>query len=240
VLRHEISRGPVRFAFTGRSGGVSAAPYDTLNLGGHVGDSPTAVAANRARLAGSVGLPADHVLYLNQVHGADVAVADAPWRGPAPFADAMVTARTDLALAVLVADCVPVLLADPGAGVLGVAHAGRPGLAAGVVPAVVAAMRSAGAREVSAVVGPSVCGRCYEVPTEMRAEVSSVVPEAWSETSWRTPALDLPRGVLAQLRAAGVDAVDVAACTRENPDLFSYRRDGVTGRQAGVVWHPGG
>ncbi len=238
MLRHETSRGPVRFAFTDRSGGVSAAPYDALNLGGHVGDAPVAVAANRSRVAAAVGVPVDHVLYLNQVHGAEVAVADAPWRGPPPAADAMVTTRADLALAVLVADCVPVLLADPGAGVLGVAHAGRPGLAAGVVPAVVAAMRAAGAREVAAVVGPSVCGRCYEVPATMREEVSDLVPESWSVTTWGTPALDLPRGVLAQLRAAGVDAVDVASCTREDPELFSYRRDGVTGRQAGLVWQP--
>jgi hypothetical protein len=131
---------------------------------------------------------------------------------------------------------VPVLLADAEAGVVGAAHAGRPGLAAGVVPATLARMRDLGASVVTAWVGPHVCGACYEVPEEMRDEVGALVPEAVATTSWGTPSLDLGAGVRAQLAAGGVSVVDAARCTRESPDLYSYRRDGLrAGRQAGLV-----
>lgn len=238
MLRHESSAGSLRFAFTDRHGGVSGAPHDELNLGGHVGDDPASVAENRRRVAAAVDRQLDHVLYMNQVHGDAVAVVDEPRRGAAPQVDAMVTTNPALALAVLVADCVPVLLGDPEAGVVGVAHAGRPGLVAGVVPAVVAAMRDAGAapERMVAVVGPSVCGACYEVPDEMRAEVAAAVPEAWATTRAETPAVDVPGGVLAQLHAAGVAAARIQVCTLEDPSSYSYRRDKMTGRFAGLAW----
>ncbi|WP_199835259.1 polyphenol oxidase family protein, partial [Streptomyces scabiei] len=115
------------FAFTDRWGGVSAAPYEQLNLGGAVGDDAGAVTANRELAAKSLGLEPDRVVWMNQVHGADVAVVDGPWgAGDLPSVDAVVTTRRGLALAVLTADCVPVLLADPVAGVAAAAHAGRP------------------------------------------------------------------------------------------------------------------
>lgn len=235
MLRELTVLGRARFAFTDRFGGSSRAPFDHLNLGGHVGDDPDVVAENRRLLAAALELPTDHVVYMNQVHGADVAVVDGPWNGPAPAVDAMVTTRASLALAVLVADCVPVLLADPDAGVIGAAHAGRPGLVAGVVPAVVAAMHESGARSITAVAGPSVCGQCYEVPEQMRDEVSAVVPEAYATSGWGTPALDIRAGVLAQLAAAGVTATASSTCTRIDPASYSYRRDRRTGRFAGVV-----
>ncbi|OSP43081.1 laccase, partial [Streptomyces sp. 13-12-16] len=129
------------FAFTDRWGGVSAAPYEELNLGGAVGDDPGAVRVNRELAAKSLGVDPARVVWMNQVHGADVAVVDEPWgERPVPEVDAIVTARRGLALAVLTADCVPVLLADPVAGVVAAAHAGRPGMTAGVVPAAVRAM----------------------------------------------------------------------------------------------------
>ncbi|MGZ4535507.1 MAG: peptidoglycan editing factor PgeF, partial [Nocardioidaceae bacterium] len=176
------------------------------------------------------------VLRMRQVHGSDVhvvvSVDDA-----VPVADAMVTARPGVVLMVRVADCVPVVLADAGRGIVGVAHAGRPGMAAGVVPNTVAAMRDLGAADLVAWVGPHVCGRCYEVPAEMRAEVSALVPEAYAETSWGTAALDIGAGVRAQLRSAGVAVVDAARCTVEDEDLYSYRRQGKqSGRMAGLVW----
>lgn len=236
MLRHEASLGPVRFAFTDRLGGVSAPPYDELNLGGHVGDDPESVRVNRRLVAEAIGLDPGEVSYMNQVHGADVAVVDGPWREQAPDVDAMVTTTPRRVLAVLVADCVPVLLADPEAGVVGVAHAGRVGLAAGVVPAVIRSMRELGARRLTARIGPAVCARCYEVPEELRAEVSSVVPEAWAVSRNGTPALDLPAGVAAQLRATGAEVFDVATCTVEDDTSYSYRRDGVTGRLAGLAW----
>lgn len=229
------------FASTDRWGGVSAAPYAELNLGGAVGDDPGAVRTNRELAAKALGLDPASVVWMNQVHGRDVAVVDGPWRDGAeiPCVDAVVTARRGLALAVLTADCTPVLLADPVAGVTGAAHAGRPGLVAGVVPATVEAMTALGAdpARIVARTGPAVCGRCYEVPEAMRAEVAEVVPEAWATTSWGTPAVDMAAGVRAQLAACGVQMGEHShICTLESADHFSYRRDRVTGRLASYVW----
>jgi hypothetical protein len=228
------------FAFTDRWGGVSAAPYEELNLGGAVGDDPGAVRTNRELAAKSLGLDPAQVVWMNQVHGADVAVVDAPWgESPVPEVDAIVTARRGLALAVLTADCVPVLLADPVAGVVAAAHAGRPGMVKGVVPAAVRAMAELGAEpgRIVARTGPSVCGRCYEVPEPMRAEVAAVEPAAHAETSWGTPAVDVSAGVHAQLDRLGVcDRAQSPVCTLESGDHFSYRRDRTTGRLASYVW----
>ncbi|MEV5125972.1 peptidoglycan editing factor PgeF [Streptomyces decoyicus] len=228
------------FAFTDRWGGVSAAPYEQLNLGGAVGDDPQAVRANRARAAAELGLDPAAVVWMNQVHGRDVAVVDGPWYDDdIPAVDAVVTDRRGLALAVLTADCTPVLLADPVAGVAGAAHAGRPGLVAGVVPAVVEAMVKRGAvpARIVAYTGPAICGRCYEVPEAMRSDVAAAVPEARATTSWGTPAVDVTAGVRAQLAAAGVPVrEDPHICTLESADHFSYRRDRTTGRLASYVW----
>ncbi|MEU2679739.1 peptidoglycan editing factor PgeF [Streptomyces sp. NPDC007107] len=237
----ESSAGGAHFAFTDRWGGVSAVPYEELNLGGAVGDDPAAVGANRARAARALGLDPALVVWMNQVHGREVAVVEGPWGDTRdiPAVDAVVTARRGLPLAVLTADCTPVLLADPAAGVVAAAHAGRPGLVAGVVPAAVEAMIALGAEpsRITAHTGPAVCGRCYEVPEQMRAEVAGVVPESWSETSWGTPAVDVTAGVHAQLAELGVtDRHSSPFCTLESGDHFSYRRDRTTGRLAGYVW----
>jgi YfiH family protein len=229
------------FAFTDRWGGVSAAPYEELNLGGAVGDDPDAVRTNRELAAKSLGVEPDRVVWMNQVHGADVVVVDEPWGSSPeiPSVDAIVTTRRGLALAVLTADCVPVLLADPVAGIAAAAHAGRPGMIAGVVPAALRAMTDLGAEpsRIVARTGPTVCGRCYEVPEAMRAEVSAVEPAAYAETSWGTPAVDVSAGVHAQLERLGVrDRERSPVCTRESRDHFSYRRDRTTGRLAGYVW----
>ncbi|MFE3430751.1 peptidoglycan editing factor PgeF [Streptomyces sp. NPDC059171] len=242
--RTDTVAGSAHFAFTDRWGGVSAAPYGELNLGGAVGDDPAAVGANRERAARELGIDPELVVWMNQVHGRDVAVVDGPWGTDAeiPAVDAVVTARRGLPLAVLTADCTPVLLADPVAGVVGAAHAGRPGLVAGVVPAAVEAMVALGARpsRIVARTGPAVCGRCYEVPEAMRTEVAEAVPGAWSETSWGTPAVDVTGGVHAQLAALGVtDRHSSSSCTLESGDHFSYRRDRTTGRLAGYVWLDG-
>ncbi|MER5630783.1 peptidoglycan editing factor PgeF [Streptomyces nitrosporeus] len=238
------STGGAHFAFTDRWGGVSAAPYEQLNLGGAVGDDPAAVLANRTLAARGLGLDPERVVWMNQVHGRDVAVVDAPWDGASriPAVDAVVTARRGLALAVLTADCTPVLLADPLAGVAAAAHAGRPGLVAGVVPAAVEAMAALGAEpsRIVAHTGPAVCGRCYEVPEDMRAEVAGAVPASWSTTGWGTPAVDVTAGVHAQLEALGVgERHRSPVCTRESGDHYSYRRDRTTGRLAGYVWLDG-
>lgn len=227
--------GPVELAFTDRHGGVSAAPYDELNLSIAGTDDEAATAENHRLLLADFapGLGVDRVADLLQVHGADVVDARA---GVRQEADGIVTTEPDTVLVVRAADCVPVLLADPGAGVVGAAHAGRLGMAAGVVTRVVERMREVGAGEVRAWVGPHICGACYEVPAELQAEVVAAEPASRATTSWGTPALDIGAGVRAQLGRAGVEVVDAARCTRESADLFSYRRDGDgAGRMAGVV-----
>ncbi|HET8594937.1 MAG TPA: peptidoglycan editing factor PgeF [Intrasporangium sp.] len=221
--------------FTGRRLGVGAEPWRGLNLGGHVGDEPRQVEANRALLAEQLGVSRERLLFMDQVHGTGVVEADGPWRGEVPQADAIITGATDLALAVLVADCVPVLLHDPAAGLVAAVHAGRPGMTAGIVPLVIERMRRLGARELSAVVGPSVCGRCYEVPADMAARAAEVAPSALTRSWTGTPAIDVASGVVEQLAQRDVAVEWVPGCTREDADLYSYRRDGRTGRFAGVI-----
>jgi purine-nucleoside/S-methyl-5'-thioadenosine phosphorylase / adenosine deaminase len=228
-----------RRVVTDRRGGRSVSPYASFNLGDHVGDDPAAVAANRARVARELAVPDDRLVWMSQVHGTGVAIVDGPQDGPVPDTDALVTATPGLVLCVLVADCVPVLLADPVAGVVAAVHAGREGFRRGVVPAALSAMASLGARarHVTALLGPAVCGECYEVPATMQADVARIAPEAAVRTRTGTAGLDLRAGVAQVLRKAGIpEVVHDPRCTVEDPHLFSHRRDGVTGRQAGLVW----
>ncbi|MBP1136772.1 YfiH family protein [Arthrobacter sp. PvP023] len=228
--RNEVRPG-VWVAFTDAGAG---------NLALHVGDDPAEVLRRRELLEAEAGLPAGGFQYMNQVHGNAVAYigdsADSPAPG-GPTADAMVSSGHPLA--VMVADCVPVVLAGAAPGgkpVLAVAHAGRPGVASGVIPETVARMRAEGAEDIRAWIGPSICGSCYEVPEAMRADVAAAVPETWSTTSRGTPGLDLPAGARSQLAAHGVTVVYSGPCTLENVDLFSYRGNPATGRFAGLVW----
>ena len=228
----------VRYLITDRNGGVSGERFTSLNLGLAVGDDPAAVMANRKLAAARCGLEAGGVAWMRQVHGADVRYVAGGGQQDGSF-DAMFTDLAGLALAVQVADCVPVLVADPQARLAGAAHAGRAGLAAGVVPALVTAMTAAGGRpdRMHAIIGPAICGRCYEVPEQLRAEVSAVVPEAGCTTSQGSAGLDIAAGVKAQLAAAAVASVQAdGRCTRESAELYSYRRDGTTGRFAGLIW----
>jgi polyphenol oxidase len=224
---------------TDRGGGRSSGPYTSFNLGAHVGDDPADVAGNRERLARELGVGGDRLVWMSQVHGAGVTVVDGPVEGPLPDTDAVVTRTPGLVLCVLVADCVPVLLADPVAGVVAAVHAGREGVRRGVVPAALSAMGRLGSRasDVTALLGPAVCGACYEVPAPMQAEVARRAPAAAVRTRQGTPGLDLRAGLAELLDRAGVaQVVHDPRCTVEDPRLFSHRRDGVTGRQAGVTW----
>ena len=229
----------VHAGFSSRPGGSSRPPYGTLNLGLGVGDDPAAVIANRGLLAAACGLAPSDLTWMRQVHGSDVWHSSAEAAEPPGPVDAMFTDVPGRALCVLVADCVPVLVAEPQARIVGVAHAGREGLAADVVPALVSAMTAAGARpdRMRAITGPAICGACYEVPAELQARVSAVVPAAACATAAGTCGLDLAAGVRAQLDQAGVRQSDAdGRCTRESPGLYSYRRDGRTGRMAGLIW----
>lgn len=169
---------------------------------------------------------------MHQVHGTAVHVV-AGADEACPDADALMTAAAGVALLTRAADCVPVLLvADDGR--IAAVHAGREGVRRGVVPAALAALGDA---RVRAWIGPHICGGCYEVPEELRAEVAAAVPATHATTTWGTAALDLGAGVRAQLAAAGVPVVEVGGCTREEPGVHSHRRDGAAaGRHAGVVW----
>lgn len=229
----------IRRVTTTRAGGVSAPPYDSFNLGDHVGDEPAAVAANRERLALAIGLPADHVVWMNQVHGVHVEVVDGPRTVPIDATDALVTATPGLALAVITADCVPVLLGDAQAGVVGAVHAGRVGAANGVVGQTVAAMVAAGAhpQDISVLLGPAVSGPNYEVPEQMAADVEARLPGSRTTTPSGTPALDLRAGIARQLVAAGITDIEIdPRCTVADPALFSHRRGAPTGRLASLVW----
>jgi polyphenol oxidase len=229
----------IRRVTTTRTGGVSAAPFDTFNLGDHVGDDPAAVAVNRRRLAEAIGLPPGRVVWMNQVHGDHVEFVDGPREQAVEGTDALVTTVPRLALVVVSADCVPVLLADTRAGVVSAVHAGRVGAAQGVVVRALEAMADAGARaeNVSAFLGPAVSGINYEVPAELADEVEAALPGSRTRTAAGTPALDLRAGILRQLTERGVTAVDVdPRCTFADQTLFSHRRDAPTGRIASLVW----
>ncbi|AIG75173.1 Laccase domain protein [Amycolatopsis japonica] len=229
----------VRRVVTTRAGGASRAPYDTFNLGDHVGDDAGDVYANRKRLATELGLAEDRLAWMEQVHGRTATVVDGSETSAAEATDALVTAEPGLALVVLVADCVPLLLADAEAGVVAAVHAGRVGARVGVVPAAVEAMRSLGAEpaRTEALLGPAICGDCYEVPADMAADVEKHVPGSACKTRKGTPGLDLRAGLWRQLADLGVGKIGVdPRCTNEDKTLFSFRRDGTTGRIAGITW----
>jgi YfiH family protein len=238
VLPADLGPG-VRGGFTTRTGGVSTGTWEGLDLALHVGDDPDAVWKNRERLAAWAGAP---VRFGCQVHGTVVRVLvgadESSLKADAFEADALVTAERGLPIGVLVADCVPVLLADPQARVVAAVHAGRRGLLAGVVPRALDVMISVGAApgRVRAVVGPAAGPCCYEVPAELADEAAARRPELRGTTTWGSPSLDLRSGAAAELRRGGVaDVAFVGGCTIEDRNLYSYRRGQVTGRFAGIV-----
>src|ERR1700744_4459784 len=241
LLKPDTERVSVRIrrVSTTRAGGVSVPPFDTFNLGDHVGDDPAAVAANRIRLAAAIRPRPGRVVWMNQVHGDQIEVVDGPRDTAFDDTDGLVTRTPRLALAVVTADCVPVLLADARAGVVGAVHAGRVGARDGVVARAVEAMVSVGAHppDISVLLGPAISGRNYEVPAAMADEVEAALPGSRTNTSKGTPGLDLRAGIACQLTALGVSAIDIdPRCTFEDVKLFSHRRGAPTGRLASVVW----
>ena len=227
---------------------MSVGRYASLDLASHVGDRPADVEANRSMVAAVIGRSVGDFAWMDQVHGVRVGIVDAHHRGPFASADALVTVAPNVVLAVLVADCVPLLAADAQAGVIAVAHAGRLGAAAGVQTEVVRAMVALGAdvQRTAITLGPAICGRCYEVPAAMRDEVDAALPGAAATTSQGTPGLDLRAGLRRQLLEFGVRSIRVdPRCTFTDRDLYSHRRatlssDGApTGRFAGLTWLEG-
>mgnify|MGYP002719778325 FL=1 len=227
--------------FTSRAGGVSAAPYDSFNLGAHVGDDTADVAANRARLAEVLGLPEERFVWMEQLHTNTVTLVDGPSAAPVEATDALVTRQKDLALCVLVADCTPVLLSDHTAGVIGAAHAGRMGARNGITKNTVEAMVELGAEpsRIQVLLGPAAAGESYEVPEGMALDVEKHLPGSRTRTKKGTPGIDVRAGLVRQLLSLGVTHIDAdPRDTITDKDFFSHRREGVTGRQAGVIWMP--
>jgi YfiH family protein len=233
----------VRAGFTLRTGGVSQGCYAALNLGTHVGDAPEAVAQNRRLLRQALSLPGEP-LWLEQVHGTTVLDADrfdrqAAAPAPPPRADAAVSRTPGTVLAVLVADCLPVLLAARDGAAIGVAHAGWRGLAGGVLEATVGALAADG--PLQAWLGPAIGAAHFEVGTEVRAAFVAHDPAAAqafeinARGRWQADLTALAR---ARLAALGVECVtaEASCCYAEPLRFFSFRRDGVTGRMAALIW----
>ena len=226
----------VQAAMTLRTGGVSTGPYASLNLGDHVGDEPAAVVENRRRLREALGLPSEP-LWLEQVHGTAVAGFEGAGR---PRADAAVALAPAQVCAVMVADCLPVLLADRVGTCVAAAHAGWRGLAAGVLEATVAAL-PADPAQLTAWLGPAIGPEAFEVGPEVREAFLAVDPESADAfrrgkgDRWLADAYRLARQRLA--RAGVTDVHGGGLCTVSDPSrFFSYRRDGVTGRMAALIW----
>ena len=214
--------------FTNRHGGFSHGDYSSWNLASHVGDDLTDVERNREKLRERVGKFA----IMSQVHGDTVLIVDQVPR-QAPVADALITANPEVALVVMVADCVPLLLRSEK--LVAAVHVGRAGLMNSIALKTVSMMSALGATQITGSIGPAICGKCYEVPQELHDEVIALHPLASSTTRPGTPALDLPRALIAALAEVNVPVEISAGCTLEDEDLFSYRRNQITGRQAGVI-----
>ena len=198
--------------------------YESLNFGFHVGDDVSAVTTNRLMLG--------NAQFMKQVHGNDVVVIDSVL-DQEPTCDAMITTTSGISLVVMVADCIPLLLISKKA--VAAVHVGRAGLTNKVAIKALNVMKELGAVDVHAILGPSICGGCYEVPLTMQQEVIADHPEALSTTRIGTPALDLSAALIAELVAEGVSYEASSICTMEDPVYYSYRRDNQTGRFAGVV-----
>lgn len=220
----------MNYSFTDRTGGLSTGAFLSRNVATHVGDDQETVLSNRAALETLLGLP---IQYMNQVHGNVVATVGVEIIAE-PTADALVTQSVGIGMAVMVADCIPLLLAS--SQTVAAVHVGRKGLMNEVALAAIHEMRSHDISEITAVVGPSICGECYEVSQDIYDDVSKTFPLAASKTRDGGFALDLSRALIDQLQSLGVRVVDEGRCTVEESNLYSYRRDGVTGRQVGVVW----
>ncbi len=227
----------VAWAFTGREGGVSEPPFASLNLAHHVGDEPTAVRVNRDRAGSILGLDAGALAVVNAAHGAEVAEVHGP--GEVAGVDGLVTTQTALGLLALAADCVPLALMDVEQGVIAAVHCGWRGIGAGIVPATVARMRCSGAVKVEAIIGPRVCASCYPVGAdridELRRSTDAEIAEAACLRQGDGWCIDVGAGVRTQLMQLGIRASSIDRCTFEDPELFSYRRDRITGRHGVLV-----
>lgn len=189
-----------------------------------MGDDPETVAANRQQIGSAQ--------FMNQVHGDEIVIVDSV-SSDTPTCDGLITTKPAIGLAVMVADCIPLLLISKEA--VGAIHVGRAGLVNRIAIKAIHTMRSLGAIDIHAILGPSICGACYEVPFEMQQDVIQQHPRAFATTRKGTPSLDLPKALIADIVAAGVSFEASTICTYEDENYFSHRRTNPTGRFAGVV-----
>lgn len=242
----------IRLCFSSRHGGVSTGGYASFNLGDHVGDNLSNVQENRHRASCALGAP---VAFMQQVHGdhlvilapRDFSRANDGIREILPATDGIILDGRDVSsvpylydergvsdgqmytamgACVMVADCVPLLLAGIDVPIAAAVHVGRAGLWAGIAGKTVSRMREMGAERIFAWIGPSICGSCYEVPRSMARKSQKLAPHSLSHTAWGTPSIDIPRSLAFSLRELGVEVEESGICTRENNDYFSYRRAG--------------
>ena len=214
--------------FSARHGGVSQGEFGSLNFGDHVGDTALAVENNRKILKNL--LSQSSPIFMNQVHGNEVIEVDSNSNSPVT-ADALITRQAGLPLAVLCADCLPILI--KGSKIVGAIHAGRRGILKGIIAETISRMRALGGDNLVATIGPAICSRCYEVDLPMYLDAIS--HDAELATNTETHCLDLKRAARSQLSFQGVEVSDIEICTAHDSNFFSYRRDGITGRNVGVI-----
>ena len=228
-----------RWAFTDRLGGASSGRFTSLNLADHVGDSPDVVAENRRTLSAAMGVKPGDARFMQAEHSNRVQLVVGTEQGligEAEPSDGLVTRSPGIALVALAADCVPIVLIDVENQVVGAVHCGWPGVVARVVFEAAAVLWQQGAHPDTtiAMLGPAVCSSCYPVPLDRADAVAEQTPGAVVRrgNQWY---VDVRNAVEFQFAELGVKTSRVGGCTAESPELFSYRRDRVCGRQAAAV-----
>jgi YfiH family protein len=215
-----------RHLFTARAGGFSVGQYSSLNIGNHVGDEEALVLQNRKILDSLTSL--DRLQFMDQVHGNKVFRVTSD-TDQVPEADALVTTEKSIGLVVMVADCLPILL--DGGDVIGAVHVGRRGALNGVIGKTVGLMVAQGGRNIRAIIGPGICGKCYEVDEE--SYQNAIAQNPIGDSGFRH--LDIRKMAIKELEDLGCTVSNIDICTKEDEKYFSYRRDGQTGRQAGII-----
>ena len=227
--------GKANWSFFGRQGGVSKKPFDSLNVADHVKDNQENVLKNREILAEHLGLP---LVYTQATHSPNVVNVQSEFPEVHVDTDALVTRETNLGLVIMSADCAPIVLVDPIAHVVGVVHAGWQGMLVGVVANAVEGMFDLGAEpeNLKAIIGPTISAQNFLATQERFDEVKDIEPVAAVKLANGQLAVDIRKGVKHQLAQFQIKTTDLNICTYDTTELFSFRRDPETGRNATVVW----
>lgn len=228
-------QGKAHWSFFGRNGGVSKSPFDSLNIADHVEDKIEDVNRNREILSEFLEMP---LVFIGATHSPNVVNVKSEYPNVHKDTDALVTRETNLGLVIMSADCAPIVLVDPIAHVVGVVHAGWQGMLVGVVENSVEGMLDLGAetQNMKAIIGPTISAKNFSANQDRYEEVKNKVPSAAVKLSNGDYAVDIRKGIKTQLAKYQIKTTDLNICTFENKDLFSYRRDPITGRNATVVW----